>query len=78
MHDLKYEARTIGIIVVAEQIGIEDTVYTLKRFFKEMDVSDAAVFTATGYATEIGDAIKNPSQIEEAREMARKMAACLK
>ncbi len=77
-HDLKYEARTVGNIAVADEIGIEDTVYTLKQFAKEMEVSDEGIFTATGYAKEIGDAVKNLSLVEEARELGKRMARYLK
>lgn len=77
-HDLEYQARTIGIIVVAEQIGIEDTLYSLRQFTEDFNVSDEGIFTASGLAHEIGDAANNLSLVEEARQLGRQMAQYLK
>jgi multimeric flavodoxin WrbA len=77
-HDQKYQARTVGIIVVAEQIGIEDTVHTLRQFTEEFDIGDKGMFIATGYANEIGDAVKNLSLVKDARLLGMQMAKLLK
>jgi multimeric flavodoxin WrbA len=77
-HGQKYQAETVGIIVVAEQIGIEDTLHTLKQFVDEFEVSDDNVFTASGYATRVGDIRYNPSLIEAARNVGRQMARILR
>lgn len=77
-HDQKYQARAVGIIVVAEQIGIEDTLYTLRQFTDDFDIGDEGMFIATGYAHEIGGAAKNLSLVDEARQLGRQMAQSLK
>ncbi|MFC1941543.1 flavodoxin family protein [Chloroflexota bacterium] len=77
-HDQKYKVRAVGIIVVAEQIGIEDTLYTLKQFSEDFDVSDGGTFMVTGYANKLGDAKKNFPLMEEARNLGREMALYLK
>ncbi|MEE8413491.1 MAG: flavodoxin family protein [Dehalococcoidales bacterium] len=77
-HNQEYQARTVGIVVVAEQMGIEDTLYSLRQFTEDFNVSDDGIFTATGYAHEIGDAAKNSTLIEEARQLGRQMAQYLK
>ena len=77
-HEQKYQARTVGIIVVANQIGIEDTLYTLRQFTEDFDISNEGIFIATGYANEIGDAASSLSLAEEARQLGRQMAQFLK
>ena len=37
-HGQKYQAETVGIIVVAEQEGIEDTLHTLRQTVDEFEV----------------------------------------
>jgi len=70
------KAKTLGIIVVAESEGIEDTVRTLKRFADwTFRVPPANLFTLTGYATKAGEIKNKTGVVEEAREMGRKMAA---
>lgn len=77
-HNLKYRARAVGIIVVGEQIGIEDTVHTLRQFAGEFDVEDNRIFTVCGYATRMGDVENNLSLVEEARKLGRQIAESLK
>ena len=76
-HGQEYQARTIGIIVVAEQIGIEDTLYSLRQFTEDFDTSDEGIFMATGYAHEIGDAAENLSLVLEARQLGKQMGQYL-
>ena len=78
MHDQKYKARAVGIIVVAEQMGIEDTLYTLRQFTDDFDVNEDGIFIVTGYAHKIGDAKENLRLAEEARKLGRQMAQYLK
>lgn len=69
------KAKTVGLIVVAESEGIEDTLQTLTKFVNwTFRVSPVNCFTVTGYATNAGDIKKKPDVIEKAREMGRKMA----
>jgi len=77
-HDQKYKARAVGIIIVAEQIGIEDTLHTLKQFADELSVKRDRMFIASGYANKSGDAKKNLKLVEEARKLGRQMAEILK
>lgn len=77
-HRQKYHADTVGIIVVAEKIGIDDTLHTLRQFVDEFEVSDDKVFIASGYAAKIGDIQNNPSLIEAARNVGKQMAQSLK
>ena len=69
------KAKTVGMIVVAESEGIEDTLHTLTQFVDwTFRVSPANRFTVTGYATKAGDIKNKPDVVEKAREMGRKMA----
>ncbi len=77
-HDQKYRARTVGIIIVAEQVGIEDTLYTLRQFIADFNVEENKVFITSGYANKTGEVKDNLSLVAEARELGRKMTASLK
>ena len=76
--NIRGKARAVGIIVVGEQMGIEDTLYTLHQFVDWVFfVGKSRRFIVTGYANHVGDAKKNARLVAEAREMGRKMAASL-
>jgi multimeric flavodoxin WrbA len=78
-HDRKSRAKAVGVIVVAETLGIEDTLHTLKQFIDEsFTVKEDRIFTACGYAGEPGDAKNDPALTEKARELGRQMVASLK
>ena len=74
-HDQKYKAKVLGIIIVAEQIGIEDTLHTLKQFTDDFNIETTRIFTVCGYANKIGDAKNNLPLLEEARKLGQKMIA---
>jgi multimeric flavodoxin WrbA len=78
MHDRKSQARSVGIIVVAQSEGIEDTVHTMKRYINEVfKVLEDRAIELHGYAFSLGEA-KNKSQlVERAREFGRKMVKSL-
>ncbi len=76
-HEQKYKIKAVGIIVVAEQIGIEDTLYTLKQFTDELTVAKDKVFVVSGYANKIGDAQKNHSLADDAKKLGRQMVEIL-
>jgi multimeric flavodoxin WrbA len=77
--NLRARARAVGIIVVAEQMGIEDTLYTLHQFIDWVFfVGKSRRFVVSGYANRRGDAQKNAQLVTEARELGRKMVASLK
>jgi len=78
-HDRKCRARAVGVIVVAEQEAIEDTLHTLKQFIGDrFDVEADRIFIASGYADKLGEAESNLSLVEEVRKLGRQMAASLK
>lgn len=78
-HDRKSQARAVGIIVVAEVEGIEDTLYTLRQFVDwSFNVGEDRVFIVSGYANKPGEAENNLPLVEEARNLGRQMVANLK
>ena len=78
-HDRKSQARAVGIIVVAEKEGIEDTVHTLKQFVDVLfDINADKALIIRGYAGRIGDAKNNLPLVEEARKLGRQMVESLK
>jgi len=76
-HEQEYLARAVGLIVVAEQIGIDDTLHTLRQFADEFSLAGDRVFVASGYATKLGDIKSNPSLVEAAADVGRQMAESL-
>ena len=78
-HHRKPRARAVGIIVVANTEGIEDTLHTLKQFIDDsFDVKENKIFIACGYANRIGEAKTNLPLVEEARKLGRQMVESLK
>ena len=78
MHNRKYKARAVGIIIVAEQEGIEDTLHTLRQFADELAVGKDRLFIVSGYANRPGEVKKNLPLVESARKLGRQLAASLK
>jgi len=77
-HNRKSQARSVGIIVVADSIGIEDTVHTMKRYINDIfEVSEDRVLELNGYAFRLGEAKNNPQLVEQARELGRQMVESL-
>lgn len=77
-HGQKSQARVVGIIIVAEVEGIEDTLHTLKLFVDEsFDVPEERILTACGYAHKPGEVKENLSLVEEARKLGRQMTESL-
>ena len=77
-HEQKYKIRAVGIIIVAEQMGIEDTLHTLKQFTDEFNIKEDRIFIASGYANKLGEAERNLPLVEAARKLGRQMAESLK
>lgn len=78
MHDRKSQARSVGIIVLAQSKAIEDTVHTLKRYINHaFKVPEDMVLELHGYAFRLGEAKSNPQLVERAREFGRKMVELL-
>lgn len=73
-HGRKSQARVIGIIVVAEEEGLEDTVNAVKRFVSlSFDVSNENVLIVQGYAKKLGDVKENNAVLRQAQELGRQM-----
>jgi len=70
------KAKAVGMIVVAESEGIEDTLRTLTRFINwTFRISPENLYAVTGYAAKAGEIRKKLDVVEKAREMGKKMAA---
>lgn len=78
-HKRTCQAKTVGIMVVAEAEGIEDTLHTLKRFIGEsFSVKESRTFTVCGLASRLGEAKDNLSLVKEAKRLGRQMVLSLK
>jgi multimeric flavodoxin WrbA len=71
--------RAVGLITVADSTGLDDTLATFKRalvyFCKDRE--PVPIFEAKGYATVLGDAVKNEELMESGRRLGRDMADVL-
>jgi len=77
--DRKPGGRVVGLIVVGEQVGIEDTLYTLNQFVDwSFNIKENARFVVSGYANRPGEAKDNLPLVEEARKLGRQMVESLK
>jgi len=77
--DIRSSAKAVGIIVVAEMEGIEDTLYTLGQFVDwSFNAKEDRIFIACGYANRPGEAKNNLPLVEDARKLGRQMAEALK
>jgi len=78
-HDLAVKARAVGIIVVAEEEGIEDTLHTLGQFVDwAFDVKEDSIFTACGYASLPGEVKENLPLMEDARRLGNQIYTSVK
>ncbi len=77
-HQIPYNAKAAGIIVVAEESGLEDTVRTLNFLLNEMKVPEDKRFIVSGFAFQPEDAKNNPALVETVRKMGRQLAECFK
>jgi multimeric flavodoxin WrbA len=78
-HGQKSRARAVGIIVVAEMEGIEDTLHTLRQFVDWVfDVKEDRIFTVSGYALLPGEVKDKLPMVEEAQKLGRQMVESLK
>jgi multimeric flavodoxin WrbA len=77
--NMRAKARAVGIIVVAEQMGIEDTLYTLHQFVDWIFyVGKSRRFVVSGYANKQGEARENHQLVAEARKLGQEMVASLR
>ena len=78
-HDRRSRAKAVGIIIVAEMEGIEDTLHTLNQFIDwSFNVKENERLIIHGYANKLGEAKKNLQLVEEARKLGRRMVEILK
>lgn len=78
-HGRKSAAKAVGVLVVAESEGIEDTLKTMKLFINEsLDIDSKNVFVVSGYAGRAGEVKNNLTLVESARKLGRQMAESLK
>lgn len=79
MKNRKSNAKTVGIIIVANSEGIEDTLHTMNQFVDEsFDVEVNQRLVVTGYAGSLGDIKNNPALIADARKLGQRMGDILK
>ena len=75
----KSRAKTVGVIVIANSEGIEDTLHTMEQFVDEsFDIDDSKMLVVTGYAGRLGDIKSNPTLIADARNLGKRMTENLK
>ena len=73
-HGFKYKAKAVGIIVVAEMEGIEDTLHTLNQFVDfSFSIKKGRKFIVSGYAHKLGEVRNNSALVEKARQLGRQM-----
>ncbi len=71
-------AKAVGIIIVAEMEGIEDTLNTLMKFTKGIfPIPKNRIISATGYANKMGEAEANASLVNGAIALGRQLADIL-
>ena len=73
--DLRSRAKRVGLIVVADNSGIEDTLYTLNQFIDwGCDIPASGRFTVSGYAGAPGAVRRNARLVEEVGDLGRRLA----
>jgi multimeric flavodoxin WrbA len=77
-HQTPYKAKAAGIIVVAEESGLEDTVKTLNFLLHEMKIPQEKRFVVSGFAFKPDDAKQNPALVEAVRRLGEQLAESIK
>jgi len=73
-HEVWLQARSVGLIAVAESTGVDETVDSLRRFVALSSDKKVKPLSVTGLAYRAGDAAGNGPLIAAVRDMARAMA----
>ncbi|MGZ4198983.1 MAG: flavodoxin family protein [Thermoleophilia bacterium] len=76
-HEIWLQARSIGLIAVAESTGLDETIDSLRRFVALSSDKKVKPLSVTGLAYREGDAAGNAALVAGVRDMARAMAAAL-
>ena len=77
-HEVWLQARSVGLIAVAESTGMDEAVDSLRRFVALSSDKKVKPLSVTGLAYRSGDAAGNGPLIAAVRDMARAMAAALR
>jgi multimeric flavodoxin WrbA len=76
-HEVWLQARSVGLIAVAESTGMDEAVDSLRRFVALSSDKKVKPLSVTGLAYREGDAAGNAPLVAGVRDMARAMAAAL-
>ena len=75
LHNRKWKADAVGLIVVAHSAGTERALDTLNLLINNMShVGKDNRLVMSAHAARVGDAQKNSALVEEARKLGRRMA----
>jgi len=78
-HDISLEFKAVGVVILAEEQGLDDTLNTLVQYLdSSFKVKAHELVVLTGYAAREGDAKDNAELISLARDMGQTLAATLK
>jgi multimeric flavodoxin WrbA len=77
-HEVWLQARSVGLIAVAESTGVDEAVDSLRRFVALSSDKKVKPLSVTGLAYRAGDAAGNGPLIAAVRDMARAMAVALR
>ncbi|AHB13853.1 MULTISPECIES: flavodoxin family protein [Dehalococcoides] len=78
-HDISLEFKAVGVVILAEEQGLDDTLNTLVQYLdSSFKVKAHELVVLTGYAAREGDAKTNTELISLARDMGQTLAASLK
>jgi multimeric flavodoxin WrbA len=73
----RLRARAIGMIAVADSTGLDDTLAAISRALAFLRQDGVPTYSASGYATLLGDAELDCALMESARQLGRDMAEAL-
>jgi multimeric flavodoxin WrbA len=73
-HDEWLTPKVVGLIAVAMESGLDDTLAAMRRFVVLSSSQEVPTLSMGGYANKPGDAAADPKVMAEARELGRAMA----
>jgi multimeric flavodoxin WrbA len=77
-HEVWLQARSVGLIAVAESTGVDEAIDSLRRFVALSSDKKVKPLSVTGLAYRAGDAAGNGPLIAAVRDMAHAMAGALR
>ncbi len=77
-HDIWLSSRVVGLIAVAAETGIEETLDTLRRYVALSSKEPLPLETLACLASDMGDAAADVGLLENARDFARRLAQRLR